>query len=141
MDPITAISLASSILTFIDFANKIVTGTYEVYQSRSGATAENAHVDIIVEDLSEITSDLCTNVPGKTKNEIALKSLASKCEVVSTKLQVLLNDLKVTGDHTTWKSLKAQIKSLRKRDDVLSMEKQLGDYRAQILTRLTLMLR
>jgi len=141
MDPVTALSLASSILTFIDFANKIITGTSEVYQSVSGATAENAHIDIIVKDLNEITDDLSTSLPGRTNNEKALKDLASKCELVSGRLQALLDGLKVSGDHTTWKSLKAKIKSMRKEKEILSMEKQLGDYRAQILTRLTLMLR
>lgn len=141
MDPITALTLASTILTFIDYANKIVTGTYEVYQSLSGATAENAHVETIVGDLSDITADLGATVPGKTKNEIALKDLASKCKVVSDKLQDLLDTLKVSGNHTTWKSLKVKIKSMRKDKEIVGMEKQLDDYRAQILTRLTVMLR
>lgn len=141
MDPITAIGLASSILTFIDSATKIVRGTYEVYQSTSGATAENVHVDTIVGDLSEITANFITDIPGRTNNEIALRDLASNCQAVSGKLQALLNTLKVSGDHTTWNSLKVKIKSMRKESEIVSMEKQLSDYRAQILTRLMAMLR
>lgn len=141
MDPILAVSLAANILAFIDLANKVVTGTYEVYQSTSGATEENAHVDTVVEDLREITANLTTAVPGKSKNEIVLKDLASNCEIVSGKLQALLSTLKVSGNHTTWKSLVIKLRSLRKETDIARMEKQLSDYRAQILTRLTIMLR
>jgi hypothetical protein len=138
MDPITAISLASSIVTFVDFATKIVSGTYEVY--RSGATDDNVHVDTIVEDLTEITAHLSVAIPGKTANEIALKNLAAKCEVVSGKLQAILDSLKVSGDRTMWKSLKVRIKSMRESKDIIELEKQLADYRSQILTRLTVML-
>ena len=141
MDPITALSLASTILTFVDYAHKIVTGTYEIYQSVSGVTEDNAHVDIIVSDFNDIATDLVTTVPGKSPNEIALKDLASKCEAISGRLLALLNSLKVSGHCTTWKSLKAKIKSMRKENEILSIEKQLGDYRGQILTRLTMMLR
>ncbi|RYP75781.1 hypothetical protein DL770_007344 [Monosporascus sp. CRB-9-2] len=140
MDPVTALGLASSILTFIDFAGKIVAGTYEIYQSAAGATDGNAHVDTIVGDLAEITAGLVTTIPGRTKNEIALKDLASKCEAVASKLQTLLRSLRVLGDHTTWKSLKVKIKSMRREPEIVRLEKQLGDYRAQILTRLTVML-
>jgi hypothetical protein len=73
MDPITAIGLASSILTFIDFAGKIVSGTYEILHSETGATAENAHVETIVKDLADLTADLTTTVPYRTKNDLALR--------------------------------------------------------------------
>jgi hypothetical protein len=96
--------------------SKVVSGTYEVY--RSGATDDNVHVDTIVEDLSEITADLGVTIPGKTVNEIALKNLAAKCEVVSGKLQALLKSLKVSGDRTMWKSLKVRMKSMRESKDM-----------------------
>ena len=141
MDPVSALGLASSIITFIDFASKIVAGTYEIYQSAAGATDENAHVDTISDDLAEMTAGLATTIPGRTKNEIALRNLASKCEAVARKLQAFLASLRVVGEHTTWKSLKVKIKSMRREPEIVGLEKQLGDYRAQILARLTTMLR
>lgn len=141
MDPVSAIGLASAILTFIDAAFKVVSGTYEVYESSSGATAENEHIDTIVGDLQDLTSDLTTINVGKTRNEIALRALASKCEVVSNDLQHLLSSLRVSGAHTTWSSLRVKIKSMRKEKEITGLEKQLADYRAQILARLNLMLR
>lgn len=141
MDPITAISLVSSILTFIDYANKIVSGTYEVYKSVTGTTEENAHIETIMSDLREATDDLESDLVGKTKHERALKELASKCEKLSAELLCLLEKLTASGQHSTWKSLKVKIMSMRKEKEVAGMEKRLGEYRSQILLRLTLMLK
>jgi cell division protein FtsL len=141
MEPVTAVSLAASIVTFIAFASHIVSGTYEVYQSTSGMTEDNVHVENVVEELIDVTAHLSTTTPGRSRHEIALKSLAAECEDLSVKLQTLVHALKVSGNHTTWKSLKVKIKSMRKSKDIANLEKRLEDYRAQILTRLTLILR
>ena len=142
MDPITAIGVASAILAFIDAASKIVTGTYEILHSTSGATAANEHIEAIVDDLCEITAELDISGSKKYKfSDRALCTLASNCQCVSEELQALLETLRVSGNHTTWKSLTAKIKSMRKEKEIAEMEKKLGDYRAQILLRLTVMLR
>ena len=140
MDPMTAISLASSLITFVDFASKIVTGTYEVYNSTVGSTIENAHIDTVISDLKEVAADLETDVPGKSKHERALKEFASKCDKVANDLLQLLNRIKSDSSQSTWKSLKATLISMRKQKEITGLEKRLNDYRSQILTRLTLML-
>lgn len=140
MDPITAIGLASSILTFVDFATQIVIGTFEVYTSATGTTDENARIDTIISDLRDVTDDLDSSLVGNTKHEKALRRLASKCETLSDELLRILKDLAVAGGNSTWKSLKVIMKSMRKEKKVVKMEKQIGEYRSEILLRLTLML-
>jgi hypothetical protein len=54
MDPLTAVSLAGTILQFIDFSSKLVAGTYEIDRSVSGATAENEDITTVISDLKEI---------------------------------------------------------------------------------------
>jgi len=76
MDPISALGLASNILTFIDVAGKILAGTYEVYQSATGRTDENAHVDSVIENLHDITAGLDPNCVDKSIHGKALKDVA-----------------------------------------------------------------
>ncbi|KAK1655004.1 hypothetical protein BDP81DRAFT_390001 [Colletotrichum phormii] len=59
-----AAGLASSILTFIDMSYKIAKGTYEIYQSATGVTAENAHVSNVITDLEEAAAGLGTASKG-----------------------------------------------------------------------------
>jgi hypothetical protein len=141
MDPFTALGAASAILTFIDFAGKILSGAYEIYQSASGDTAGNHHIEIIASDLADLATNLISVNPDNTNDGRALKDLASKCEVVARELQALLGTMKASGTQTTWKSFKTSIKMARKEKEVVSMEKRLGEYRAQILVRLLAMLR
>ncbi|PCH07934.1 Hypothetical protein PENO1_009370 [Penicillium occitanis (nom. inval.)] len=139
MDPVSAISLVSSILTFIDFAHKIVTGVDEIHNSVAGETEENTHTNAIVSDLRDAAADLIA-LGGRTEHEKELNKLATKCKKVSDNLLHLLTRLTVSGNRSTWKVLKVVIRGLRKDGEVTKMVSQLSEYRSQILVRLNLIL-
>lgn len=138
MDPITAIGLASVILTFVDFAHKIVTGADELH--RNAITEENTHTENIVEDLDDATINL-VDLPGKTKHEEALNNLAGKFRDVSGELHRLLKKLTIAGDRTTWRVLKVAVRNIRKEGEVSKLVTRLDKYRGEILLRLNLMLK
>ena len=96
MDPVTAISFASSILTFIDFSWNLITGAREVYKSTAGTTSENAHISTVIDDLQDITEALTADVEGKTKHKKGLCKLADNCQDLSQDLSKILEKLKVT---------------------------------------------
>ena len=141
MDPISALGLSSNILTFIDAASKILAGTYEVYQSATGTTQENAHVDTVTEHLRDIAAKLDPNCVDKTAHGRALKDIAQKCETLAQDLLHLLLKLKITGKQSMWKSLTVTLKSMRKERVIAAMEKRLSEYQSLILLRLTMMLK
>ena len=43
MDPISAVGLASAILTFVELSAKLTRGTFEVYKSATGSSEGNLH--------------------------------------------------------------------------------------------------
>jgi hypothetical protein len=141
MDPVTAIGFAASILQFVDFSWSLLTGTYEVYKSASGTTAQNAHINTVIQDLHEVTEGLDLDVRAKSKHEKALKALASECKKLSKELLQLLEKLKTGEKSSTWKSLKVKLASMLKAKEVANLEKRLGEYRSQILLRINIMLR
>lgn len=140
MDPITAIGFAASILTFVEFSCNLVTGTYEVLRSTSGTTAENTDIGNVIDDLHAVTAALKLHQLGQSEHEKALQKLASKCSNLSKELLGLLENLKVKGKNSAWKSLKAKLESVRNEKGISSMETRLNRYRSQILIRLNLML-
>jgi hypothetical protein len=83
--------LASSILTFIDFGYKIVTGNLEVL--KTGSLSDNTHISIVINDFHAIVRPLARHT-GKSDHEIALRDLAKQCQEVSQKLTDLLETLK-----------------------------------------------
>lgn len=138
MDPVSALGLVSAILTFIDFAHKVVTGADELYQKAT--TDENAHIENIVNDLDDAATDL-TSLPATTKHEKALNRLADKCREVSCELQQLLRGLTVSGKRTSWKALKIAVRNIRKESMVTKLLARLDKYRGELLLRLSLMLK
>ena len=95
MDPITAVSFAASILTFIDVSHRVISGTWEVI--KSGTTSENAHVGIVINDLHNVTKQLSNRLPGYSQHEQALNTLASECQELSDDLVKLLEKLKIAA--------------------------------------------
>ena len=139
MDPVTAIGLASGIISFIEFTTSLVRGSYQIYNSASGTTEDNIHTSNVVGDLHAVTKALNVDLKGNTENENALKELATQCQVVSAELDELLFTLKTKND-SKWESVRVKLRNMRKEKDVVSIEKRLNNYREEIILRLDLMM-
>ncbi|PMD31786.1 hypothetical protein L207DRAFT_500844 [Hyaloscypha variabilis F] len=139
MDPITAIGLASSIVSFIDFSWSLLTGAKELYESGRRRTKENARISSIVDDLHEYALDLTVGGEGASKHEKALRSLANDCCALSEELVGILQKLEMKRN-SRWQSLKKSWEAMRKADNIALLESRLGKYRAQMNTRLLALL-
>lgn len=142
MDPISAIGLASSILTFVDFSWKLVQGTLEIYHSPDGTSDENARLEHVIADLDLMAESLQTNVSVRTKAERNIKDLAEDCREDSQALLGLLSEMKVPGKRRTlWRSLQAKWASILKKDKATELKNRLRDTREEIMLNLTQLLR
>ena len=139
MDPITAVGFAASILTFIDFGYKLVTGTLEVL--KTGSLSENTHVSIVINDFHAVVKPLAQQPTGKSGHEIALRDLAKRCQEISQKLTDLLQTLKTDPKRSSWKSVKVVLRSMWKKGEVADLEEQLCSYRSEIMVHLVAILR
>ncbi|PNP59714.1 hypothetical protein FNYG_14845 [Fusarium nygamai] len=142
MDPLSAIGLASGIITFIDFSWGLVTGTMEIYKSRTGATFENVHIGKVIEDLRDVSEGLEADLrDNPTRHEKALQKLAEQCSDLSEQLLKLLQSLGGRKKKKAlWASVWVKWDSMRKAGDVKEIEGRLIEYRSQILLRMNLML-
>ncbi|OJI98022.1 hypothetical protein ASPVEDRAFT_441075 [Aspergillus versicolor CBS 583.65] len=140
MDPMSAIGVAANILQFVEFGAKLCGRIQEVASSATGLTEENAHLDSTVDELRNVTDGLITNLKGNTQHEAELVKLAAQCRDLSAELTDMLSKLKPKKDDRFWSSIRAAWKSTVKEKKVLSIERRLGEYRAQIILRLNFML-
>ncbi|KAL2832681.1 hypothetical protein BJY01DRAFT_253789 [Aspergillus pseudoustus] len=140
MDPLSAIGLASNILQFIEFGANICRGVYEIANSATGQTTENAHVSVWVEDLKQAVHGLSVNTHGTSAHERELAKLAGQCRDVSVELTDILSKLKAKKGDRLWSSIRISLRSSFKRRDIAALRTRLEDYRAQILLRLSLLL-
>lgn len=132
-----AVGLASSIITFIDVAYKIVHGSYEVYKSSTGATEENDHTALVVGDLRRVAHRI--NQQPQRTNDAELCRLSESCFELSADLIRLLERFLPKGPGR-WQSFTAACRTFRKQKEVGVLERRLDQYRQQISQRLVLLL-
>ncbi|KAL7625562.1 hypothetical protein AAE478_004782 [Parahypoxylon ruwenzoriense] len=137
MDLLAAIGLASNILSFIDFSYKLITGARQI--AKNGSTDENNNVDAIVRDLDQLVGGLQQEPRGTSPHETALRELALKCKTLSGDLSSLLETLKADPG-PKWESIRAILRSTRKKGVIAEKMSMLAEYRSEILARLLFLL-
>lgn len=143
MDPVTAIGLASSIITFVDFSWSLVTDAKELYESGRKTTKENVRRRDIIDDLRDYSYDLQSGAGGEitgSRHENALRRLALACHTLSEELVRILEQLETTKN-SKWDSLKKTFKAKRKEGEIASIESRLNQYRSEIATRVLAVLK
>jgi hypothetical protein len=58
MDPVSALGVAASVVQFIDFAEALFSGTYQIYKSATGQTKFNFDLMTITTSLNTLNNDL-----------------------------------------------------------------------------------
>lgn len=138
LDPFSALSLAATIVQFVDFSSKLISDTAELYRSAEGNLASNIELSTIVTDLSTLSSDLEVrdrDQSAYSKDERALTNLAVQCRELSTKLLDILGDLRVKGPHKKWKSVRRALRSVWKESEIREIQKRLDSFRSQLTLR------
>jgi hypothetical protein len=139
LDPLTALSLASNIVQFIDFGTKLLAKGYELYESADGASVGNAELEFIARDLQKLNDRLKpplspkTNPTSSTPSEAALRKLNDKCSGVADELINALTKLKVQGtSNRRWKSFRQALSSLWKKEEVNAITTRLQNFRDEL---------
>lgn len=143
LDPLTALSLASSVIQIVDFGCKLVSQTQEIYHSASGTTKDNVTSGEIANDIHLLYKDLTSKdqeFNRLSEDDIALGKLVDSCAHEARELMHLLREIEVPPDATQWKSFKNAVKSARKKGMVNGIETRLLKIQKQINSRLHLMM-
>jgi hypothetical protein len=137
MDPLTALSLAGTIVQFVGFGTNILKGSHQLYQSANGALPVNEELELITRDLHELTfklgrplfPDTISPSAGQLEEYRDLEELCSRCRTLANKLIVRLNGLKVQGKQQAWKSVQHAIKAAWAQKEIDSLSKSLSELR------------
>lgn len=79
LDPFTALSLAASVVQFIDFGVRLLTDSAELYHT--GTLLQHEDLEIITSDLVEVNALL----KNRQKPEASNSSLSSEAELVDSR--------------------------------------------------------
>lgn len=142
MDPVTAIGLASGILSFINFSTGVVRGAMEIYDSPDGILRGNQSRMVIADEMrrfsSKLTPPSALQLVGK-EQELCL--LAAECKTLSTQLVELLLRSQPKNPKSKIQTLFAAFKNTIKEKERAVIEQRLGYCRSQLELQLTFLAR
>jgi hypothetical protein len=142
MDPLTAISLASSIVQFIDYSTKLIHGAKEIYGSVTGATEENHRLENVTAEMQTLSLKLLPQQDAQqTEDEQALSRLAAECKILSDQILALLKSIKPKDFNSKRQSVWAALKSKWNEREKQELEERLKNCRSQLELQLNFLMR
>lgn len=144
MDPLTALSLASSIAQVLDFGTKLFKGTREIAARGSQVTVQ--HLTILSSDTEGVNKGLVrhfTPLGGKvlSEEEHGLVEVATHTLELNEEIHSYLETLvQEKGSKDRWKSFKTALRTICGTKRLEELEKRLGEYRSQLTLRLLVVL-
>ncbi|KFX94993.1 hypothetical protein O988_06049 [Pseudogymnoascus sp. VKM F-3808] len=147
MDPLTALSLAGTVVQFVDFGCKLLSEGRQLYKSTSGKLQSNEEIEIITLDLQillkKLNVSLLPSVPGAFTKQQAeeTKSLQLICDQASTIAEEMIRELeKLTlpsnAPRKTAKTFKQLLKARLSSHKIADMVARLTELRKAIDTNL-----
>jgi hypothetical protein len=138
MDPISAVSLASTVVQFLDFGLKIVSKASDIYHSVQGAEIRNIDLGTVTESLVSLNRRVQNRARrvrayAVSEDEQALGVLTEECKQIGETLVAALQNARVQGAHRGWKSMRQALKSVLGRDGIEELYDRLKQYREQIV--------
>lgn len=157
LDPLSALSVAASIIQVVDFAGNIVSKGKDLYKSSDGALRENTEAETVTVRLREMTMKLKDSqifLQGSSANapvgpqmskpeELQLQEICDECLSISEQLLLHLSKLKVQmgQESRKWKSFRQALKTVWSKPDLDGLARRLGELRNELDTHLLVSLR
>lgn len=166
MDPLSALSISTAVVQFLDFGNKVLSKSTEIYNSTQGASLENQHVEAVAANMLDLSrqleeqeSKLSWQISGpisesearsrrhrssqwkkeldiREKRQEELLSIVTACKKSAIELLNVVERLKVQGPNTKWKVFRQALCTVWRTEQVDAMMVRLERYRDQLNTLL-----
>ena len=142
IDPLTALSIASAVVQFVDFGTKLVSKGIEIYKSADGVLADHAEQLEIFSRLAELSRGLSTSgalsTTGKKLSpaEEALQEVTLECIRLADDFSGAIDKVKITGGNRKWKSFRQALKSVWRKEEIEERLVKLDRLRQQVLIHL-----
>lgn len=143
LEALTALSLAGTIVQFVDFSGKLLAKGHEIYDSGDGASIGNSDIEAAAKNLRDLTGRLdasavsrrgdAGSIDTSIVSEVALTQLTTKCSAVAGELLEVLDRLKVQGgSNRRWKSFRQALDGSLKQGRVDEINSRLQALRQEL---------
>ena len=152
LDPLTAISLASSVVQFTDFGIRLVAGTIELYYSLDGANADRSSLEFRITQLRNFADQVIYPLEHNdddrqpSRHEQEARKHAAACKEIASDLLSVLDGLKVKRPAGPGRKLESFRKAVAaqtpwNKDKIASLEKRLRFVQEAMFNHIRAMMR
>ena len=138
MDPLTALSVAGTVVQFVDFSTKILSTARKLYHSKSGNLPYHEELEYVTTDLSRLATRLqqpLNQDESQASSSPGLQEICRACDKISQELLLRLEGLKVEKKNA-WKSFRGALQASWAKDDLKELVAKLDSYKQSIQTHI-----
>lgn len=135
LDPLSAFSLACSVLQVVEFGVKLLSTAANYRKAESGVLIEQQDLRDVLQSLNNLNTDLQTSllqqatIRQHSVEESRLLEANNQCLRLSKNFIDFLDRLKLRDGHAVLDSLRVSVKTLWHKDKMDAMEKSLSQAR------------
>jgi hypothetical protein len=139
MDPLTALSVAGTIVQFVDFSIKLLSTTRKLYRSDVGNLPDHEELEYVTTDLSRLAARL--QQPPEQEEEWfqpsspELQEISGKCDEVARELLKRLEAFKIEKNNA-FRSFRVALQASWSKRDLNELVARLSTYRQSIQTHI-----
>jgi hypothetical protein len=151
LDPLTALSLAGTIVQLVDFGSKIFSTAYQLHRSSTGALSVNEEIETVTSDLLALATKLRRSVYSSdvlgclTQDEQMLAEnfdrVCNSAVIVADEILQRLDMLQVKGKRRAWKSFRQAFKAVWSKAEIAKLLEKLSKLRTSLETHVLVSLR
>ncbi|KAH7418606.1 hypothetical protein BKA64DRAFT_635725 [Cadophora sp. MPI-SDFR-AT-0126] len=152
MDPLSALSVAGTIIQFVDFGTRVLSSGMELYRSTKGSLNVSEELELVTGDLQAVLMKLRANagpvasippVPQSSaeidEHRDSFLEICNNATSIAGELLHKLNGLKVKdGKHCVWQTLRAAVKTAWSKDEISELKERLSNLTSSLTPRLLL---
>ena len=148
LEALAALSVASSVVQFVDFSVKIISKGNKYYRSTDGALVENTELVATVETFRRLNDGLTKSLRALgsqarslSNEEKALQSVAQNCVDSALTLRQTVDRLRIVGKTTRWKSVRQASKTHWSTAEIEQMLEKLRSVRGELVIHLLVVIK
>jgi hypothetical protein len=147
LDPLTSLSIASSIVQLADFGARVTKDILDRARSVDGYTTAGLHYDSLATGLAERSLKIQQSLQpvdqskSLSKDDQALQLLAVRCTNAAKELSSLVESLKETEESGKWTTFRKACLSVWREKDIAALARKLESVRADLDSHILLDIR
>ncbi|PMD63790.1 uncharacterized protein K444DRAFT_626482 [Hyaloscypha bicolor E] len=151
MEAIAALGVAGNVVQFLDFGQKLISTSLEIYTAGTGVTVSNKEsetllkdfiesIDTVSENLLQYDTRLGEKLPQATAQN-GLQDIINDCRNLAAELLVRFEKLKLQRKPGRWQSTAKAVQCMWQDSELVGLQQRLSKYQSQLAWHILLSLR